>query len=89
MWSSSTAGRAGGQKGRVSAGARRLQFAVVQLRALCHVLSLRHCHELPDIPGEGPGVCRVVGCGMQSLQNHRDQEAKNIMFKDETSGQIY
>lgn len=52
MQPSGAAGGGGGQEGGEAAGPRDLQPAVVQLRTLRHVLSVRHRHELPDVSGD-------------------------------------
>lgn len=44
--------RGGGEEGGEAAGSRVVQSAVVQLRTLRHVLSVRHRRELPDLPGD-------------------------------------
>lgn len=52
-------GRGSGQEGGTAAGSRDLQPAVVQLRALRHVLSIWNRHELPDVSGEDGEVLKV------------------------------
>lgn len=70
------AGGGGGREGGEAARRRVLQSAVVQLRTLCHVLSIRHRHELPDLSGDVQPLVRtrldqnhLCGCCTFVLKN--------------------